>query len=236
MSWWSGLAGLLIMLLLGCCGKARSAFGVDGSLLLGERGPPCHLMSSYLLIVSLLAMGACGVWVSCWLLTCRAAGSIGGAFPSTGACSGAGGGYVWFGAEFGLLLGMSCFFPLFLYTHLRLSRCAKTLFCSGLRVHVLLRYEGTSYITLVSGKLLVLSWRWRGRMSSAVISGIIALITIFVNLGFFRHFETVTHIRRTWINSHRSILENVVRCKYFEEAGVHTKNPIKHSLISRWLR
>jgi hypothetical protein len=28
------------------------------------------------------------------------------------------------------------------------------------------------------------------------------LITIFVNLGFFRHFETVTNIR-TWIKSHR---------------------------------
>jgi hypothetical protein len=43
----------------------------------------------------------------------------------------------------------------------------------------------------------------------------------FVNLGLFRHFETVTNIR-TWI------LENVVRCKYFE-AGVHIENPIKNS-------
>ena len=50
-------------------------------------------------------------------------------------------------------------------------------------------------------------------------------ITIFVNLGLFRHFETVTNIR-TWIKS--QILENVVRCKYFE-AGVHIKNSIKNS-------
>ena len=28
------------------------------------------------------------------------------------------------------------------------------------------------------------------------------LITVFVNLGFFRHFETVTNIR-TWIKSHK---------------------------------
>jgi hypothetical protein len=31
---------------------------------------------------------------------------------------------------------------------------------------------------------------------------------------------------RTWIQS--QILENVLRCKYFE-AGVHIKNPIKNS-------
>jgi hypothetical protein len=31
---------------------------------------------------------------------------------------------------------------------------------------------------------------------------IIVSITIFVNLGFVRHFETVTNIR-TWIKSHR---------------------------------
>lgn len=48
---------------------------------------------------------------------------------------------VWCGAEFGFL-GMSDFFPLFLYSLLRLSRCAKSLFCSGLRANVLLRYEG----------------------------------------------------------------------------------------------
>jgi hypothetical protein len=51
------------------------------------------------------------------------------------------------------------------------------------------------------------------------------IITIFVNLGLFWHFETVTNIR-TWIIT--QILENVVRCKYFE-AGVHIKNPIKSS-------
>jgi len=49
--------------------------------------------------------------------------------------------------------------------------------------------------------------------------------TIFVNLGLFRHFETVTNIR-TWIKS--QILENIVKCKYFE-ASVHIKNPIKNS-------
>ena len=38
------------------------------------------------------------------------------------------------------------------------------------------------------------------------------MITISVNLGLFRHFETGTNIR----------------CKYFE-AGVHIKNPIKNS-------
>jgi len=41
---------------------------------------------------------------------------------------------------------------------------------------------------------------------------------MFVDLELFRHFELVTNIR-TWIN-HTDILENVVRCKYFEE-GVH---------------
>ena len=56
--------------------------------------------------------------------------------------------------------------------------------------------------------------------------GLQATITIFVNLGLFRHFETVTNIR-TWIKSHM-YWENVVRCKHFE-AGVHTKNPITNS-------
>jgi hypothetical protein len=41
-------------------------------------------------------------------------------------------------------------------------------------------------------------------------------ITIFVNLGLFRHFETVTNII-TWVS-----------CKYFD-VGVHIKNPIKNS-------
>jgi hypothetical protein len=31
---------------------------------------------------------------------------------------------------------------------------------------------------------------------------IVTIITIFVNLGLFRHFETITNIR-TWIKSHR---------------------------------
>jgi hypothetical protein len=52
-------------------------------------------------------------------------------------------------------------------------------------------------------------------------------ITIFVNLGLIRHFETVTNIR-TWIKLRTQILENVVRCKYFE-AGVHINNPTKNS-------
>ena len=50
-------------------------------------------------------------------------------------------------------------------------------------------------------------------------------ITLFVNLGRFRHFETVANMR-TWIKS--QILENDVRCKYFK-AGVHIKNSIKNS-------
>ena len=54
----------------------------------------------------------------------------------------------------------------------------------------------------------------------------IAIITIFVNLGFCWHFEVVTNIR-TWIKI-TQILEKIVRCKYFE-AGVHIKNPIKNS-------
>jgi hypothetical protein len=53
------------------------------------------------------------------------------------------------------------------------------------------------------------------------------LITIFVNLGLFRHFETATNIRKN-MDKITQILENVVRCKYFE-AGVHIKNPIKNS-------
>ena len=52
------------------------------------------------------------------------------------------------------------------------------------------------------------------------------MITIFGNLGLFRHFETITNIR-TWIKI-TQILENVVKCKYFE-VGVHIKNPIKNS-------
>ena len=52
-------------------------------------------------------------------------------------------------------------------------------------------------------------------------------ITIFVNLGFFRHFETVTNTR-TWIKI-TQILENVVRCKYFE-AGVHIENSYQDGL------
>ena len=39
-------------------------------------------------------------------------------------------------------------------------------------------------------------------------------ITIFFNLGFFRHFETVTNIKV--MDKITQILENVVRCKYFE--------------------
>ena len=35
-----------------------------------------------------------------------------------------------------------------------------------------------------------------------VLGGMATVITIFVNLGFFWHFETVTNIR-TWINSHK---------------------------------
>ena len=54
----------------------------------------------------------------------------------------------------------------------------------------------------------------------------IETITIFVNLGLSRHFETITNIR-TWINI-THVFENVVRCKYFE-AGVHIENPIKNS-------
>jgi hypothetical protein len=52
------------------------------------------------------------------------------------------------------------------------------------------------------------------------------LITIFINLGLFRHFETITNIRH--MDKITQILENVVRCKYFE-VGVHMKNPIKNS-------
>jgi hypothetical protein len=56
---------------------------------------------------------------------------------------------------------------------------------------------------------------------------VFASITIFVSLGLFRHFETITNIR-TWIKF-AQILENVVRCKYFE-AGVHINNlAIKNS-------
>ena len=67
------------------------------------------------------------------------------------------------------------------------------------------------------------------KMSSATVYQVrrnLSTITIFVSLGLFRHFETVTNIR-TRIKF-AQILENVVRCKYFE-AGVHIKNPIKNS-------
>jgi hypothetical protein len=52
------------------------------------------------------------------------------------------------------------------------------------------------------------------------------MITIFVNLGFFRHFETVTKYKN--MDKITQILENVVRCKHFE-AGGHINNPIKNS-------
>jgi hypothetical protein len=48
------------------------------------------------------------------------------------------------------------------------------------------------------------SWWWRiaGPNTNKQINKIRHLITIFINLGLFRHFETVTNIR-TWIKSHR---------------------------------
>ena len=52
------------------------------------------------------------------------------------------------------------------------------------------------------------------------------MITIFVNMGFFQHFETVTHIGSLDTITH--IFENVVRCKYFG-VGVHIKNTTKNS-------
>ena len=51
-------------------------------------------------------------------------------------------------------------------------------------------------------------------------------ITIFVHLGLFRHFETVKNYKN--MDKITRILENVVRCKYFE-VGVYIKNPIKNS-------
>jgi hypothetical protein len=54
----------------------------------------------------------------------------------------------------------------------------------------------------------------------------VSSITIFINLGLFRHFEIVTNMR-TWIKI-AQILENVLRCKYFE-AVVYIKNPMKNS-------
>ena len=51
-------------------------------------------------------------------------------------------------------------------------------------------------------------------------------ITIFVNLGLFWHFETVPKYKN--MDKITQVLENVVRCKYFE-AGVRIKNPIKNS-------
>ena len=55
-----------------------------------------------------------------------------------------------------------------------------------------------------------------------------SFITIFVNLGFFWHCYKYKNMDKI-----TQILENVVRCKYFE-AGVHIKNPITNS--SRWFR
>lgn len=51
-------------------------------------------------------------------------------------------------------------------------------------------------LTLVSGKLLVLSWRWRGCMSSAVISGIIALVSHYLGLMsfFWRLFASLLRL------------------------------------------
>ena len=51
-------------------------------------------------------------------------------------------------------------------------------------------------------------------------------VTIFVNLGFFWHFETSYKYKN--MDKFTHILENDVRCKYFE-AGAHVKNPIKNS-------
>jgi hypothetical protein len=59
------------------------------------------------------------------------------------------------------------------------------------------------------------------QMQTPTRMGNVVNITIFINLGLFWQFETITNIR-TWI------LESVVRCKFFE-AGVHIKNPIKNS-------
>ena len=53
-----------------------------------------------------------------------------------------------------------------------------------------------------------------------------ALITIFIDLGVFLAF--LDNYKYKNINKITRILENVVRCKYFE-AGVHIKNPIKKS-------
>jgi hypothetical protein len=53
--------------------------------------------------------------------------------------------------------------------------------------------------------------------------GFLQIITIFVNLGLFRHFDTVYKYKN--MDKITQILENVVRCKYFE-AGVHIKNPL----------
>jgi hypothetical protein len=69
--------------------------------------------------------------------------------------------------------------------------------------------------------------QWRSsRLLHPTVSKPYVLITIFVNLGLFRHFETVTKYKN--MNKITQILENVVRCKYFE-AGVHIKNTIKTS-------
>ena len=72
---------------------------------------------------------------------------------------------------------------------------------------------GVLYISDIS------NWKQRCHSSRENLQYFTALILLFVNLRLFRHFETVTNIR-TWIKS--QILENVVRCKYFE-VGVHIK-------------
>ena len=46
-------------------------------------------------------------------------------------------------------------------------------------------------------------------------------ITIFVKLGLFRHFETFCYKYKN-MDKVTQILENVVRCKYFD-VGVHIK-------------
>ena len=68
-------------------------------------------------------------------------------------------------------------------------------------------------------------WSVESCMSAAP-SGFEETITIFVNLGLFRHFETI--IKYKYMDKITQIPENVVRCKYFE-AGVHIENPIKNS-------
>jgi hypothetical protein len=64
---------------------------------------------------------------------------------------------------------------------------------------------------------------YRNNEDRATYLEISTLITIFVDLGLFRHFETITNMDKI-----TQILENVVRCKYFE-AGAHIKNSFKNS-------